>query len=112
MPGLAAPTPIADTLFLAAFEQARAAGYRLGDGAEHQFRYAADQAAAQIEAAGSEEAAGAMLEHARRSFATMIATMIEGAETIEGYRAAQPGTIGEVTFTHAMGKLCPLWPFC
>ena len=107
--------PIADRIMAQAERYAAGKGYRLGEGAEHQFRHVAGLAADVIVQTPLEsDARRAKTAEAARNFRAMIDAMIDArpaayagdAERLEG------DIIGEVTLAAAHDRLCPIWPFC
>ena len=99
---------LAEELFAAAMERARAGGFELGRGADGDLRNYASRAASDI--VERDLADGKDL--ALRNFHTLIDEMIRQARQIPGYAERNAGVIGEETLGSALAVLCPLWPFC
>lgn len=86
-------------------------GYRLGSGADYDFRDAIRRAAEDIEKL-PESVQRARVDQANRAFKTLIDAMIIESREIAGYQDRNFRVIGEQTLMEALRKLCPLWPFC
>ena len=100
-----------DLILDAAGIYASGKGYRFGVPAYDSMRYHASNAGAEIDRLPT-DAQGAKLNEAKDNFAKLIDEMIKAAQTIPGYQDKHPDTIGEDTLLEALGKLCPIWPFC
>ena len=106
---------IADSIFRNAKRYATSKRYILGDGADQQFRAAAELAAGRIvQTRPNSNARRALRAKARRNFHRMIDAMIASrAEAYASDAERMTGNIiGEVTLAMAHSKLCPIWPFC
>jgi hypothetical protein len=101
-PAGSGPRNTGTTIYERAVEYAQKRGYRFGDGADAMIRSHAMQAGEQI----------ARMSEASRAFEKLIDAMIEAANEIPGYKLDRPHIIGEQTYGKALGKICPLWPFC
>ena len=99
--------PLDDRLYITAVSVAAAAGFVLGDGADHFLHSQAERAAEQL-ARGQ----GPGLDVAEHNFRALVTAMIAERDTAYGVDAATHNLIGEVTLGAALAKLCPLWPFC
>jgi hypothetical protein len=102
-----------DLLYHAAASRAIGLGFRLGDGADGNFRHYAEVAAREI-VHGQAGEIDENLTRAVRNFQLLVDTMI--SERMRAYEN-QPqmlmgNVIGELTLTAALNRLCPLWPFC
>ena len=91
-------------------------GYQIGDGAEHDIEYMAEQAIVKMFGekipTRFQSRHLAMLIQAEASFAMLIATMIQGSKEISGYSKKNPDRIGEETMGWARSRICPLFPIC
>lgn len=96
-----------------AFAQTYAAahGYRFGGGAENDFRFAAQQAARDIEEMPL-VVQQIKAQEAKDNIQKIILEMIVASGRIPGYIATHPGIIGEDTLSRVKNALCPIWPFC
>lgn len=97
-------TPTVDAIYNAAVDYATIKGYRLGNGADNDFRGAATRAANDVDAGIR------TMAEAEAAFRSMIGEMIRQAQTIPGYAQQHPGVIGEQTLGAALIRL-RIWPF-
>jgi hypothetical protein len=86
-------------------------GYRLGNGAMRDFRWAAEEVAGSIEDLSIAEQLQKIKE-AEGNFIKVIDAMIVASRSIPGYAETNYRVIGEDTFQAALKRLCPIWPFC
>ena len=98
-------------LIAAAEQRASTHGMRLGPGADNDIRRFATTGASQMFAAHTPPEPQ-KIEEAKAAFERLIDEMVLAASEIPGYRAAQPGIIGEQTLARALSRLCPLFPIC
>jgi hypothetical protein len=101
---------IAATLWRSAEEVARDAGVTFGHDAEAYIRAHAERGAERL--AAERSGSPAAVAETIQAFRTLVRTMLEGANTIAGYKARRPTEIGEETLSFALRRLCPLFPFC
>jgi hypothetical protein len=87
-------------------------GYQFGPGADTFVESQLLQAGRETENAPPAEQQR-KLDEARRAARILINSMIAQIDQIAGYRAMNPGKIGEETRDAALSSgICPLWPFC
>jgi hypothetical protein len=102
---------LSQELFEHATQFAKSHGTRFKPNARKHLKEKAEKAADDILAMKPAEQS-AKIDEARRAFETFVLIMIAGADAIPHYRAARKDALGEQTFAFALGKLCPIWPFC
>lgn len=90
---------------------AAAHGARLGQGADA-FIESRVRAVAEDYARVPPDQQAKMLADLDMAMRKLIDAMAASVDRIPGYRAANPGVIGEQTLGLAMNSLCPIWPFC
>lgn len=86
-------------------------GYRLGLGADVEFRKVIDRAASDIQMLPA-NMQRKRTERAVQNLFLMIDRMIIEAHLIPNYLEKNFRVIGEDTLLSALKKLCPVWPFC
>lgn len=106
------PREFADITLNEARAYAAGMGYQFGPGAASFVESQLLQAGREAENDPPAEQQRKLLE-AHRAARILINSMIAQVDQIAGYRASEPGKIGEQTLGGALNSgICPLWPFC
>jgi hypothetical protein len=97
--------------FTGAVDYAKAHGRQFGAGAENEMREAAKRGAQDVFAKPAAER-DKLIQQGDEAFRRLIDAMVSSANANKEQFELRGDQLGENTLNSALGKLCPLWPFC
>lgn len=109
---------VGDRLNLYAEWYALSKGYRFRDQAKVDVKKlasnAVDELFADLKADADIDPGDPRIAHGEASLGVFVSTMIASLAdpTIKGFADQNPGQLGEITFSFARSRLCPLFPIC